>query len=275
MNPLSRVIIWTAGIFNELPLWKRECRVWRLRMVSPTFERWLYLRAHRLGLMGREEQAYLEKTIRPGLRILDVGSNLGLYSVLMARLAGPTGQLVCFEPDPDLFAALEKSCRLNDATGVECHNLALGSAPAELTLHKSIINSGDNHLGSEDHGLFRRAIKIQVVRLDDFRPRLKIDLVKIDVQGWELEVLRGMRRTLEENPAVQVYFEFWPVGYRRADSSYRELIAFLRQEGFRIFDPADESELNGAAVQQLGERLSRSAGYTNLLASRQAPRASR
>ncbi len=154
MNPFSRVIAWTAGTFNNFSLWKGEHRVWRQRMVSPTFERWLYLRAHWLGLMGREERAYLEKTIQPGLRIVDVGSNLGLYSILMARLAGPTGRLVCFEPDPDQFAALQQSCRLNAVANIECHNLALGSEPAELTLYKSIINSGDNHLGSEDQELF-------------------------------------------------------------------------------------------------------------------------
>ncbi len=95
--------------------------------------------------------------------------------------------------------------------------------------------------------------------------------MKIDVQGWELEVLRGMRRTLQENAAVQVYFEFWPVGYRRANSNYRELIAFLRAEGFHIFDPANEAELSDDAVARLGERLSRSAGYTNLLAARTPP----
>jgi FkbM family methyltransferase len=267
MNPFRRSLEWTAATFNDLSAWKGECRVWRQRMVSPTFERWLYLRVHRLGLMGREDRAYLEKTIRPGMRILDVGSNLGLYSVLMGQLTGPNGMVLCFEPDPDLFAALQASCRLNAVPQVECHNLALGSAPAELTLHKSIVNSGDNHLGVSDHGLFRRTITTQVVRLDDFRPQLKIDLVKIDVQGWELEVLRGMRRTLVENAGVQVYFEFSSLGYRRANSSYGELIAFLREAGFRIFDPVTGGELDDQAIEQLAQ----SAGYTNLLASRAPP----
>jgi hypothetical protein len=74
---------------------------------------------------------------------------------------------------------------------------------------------------------------------------------------------------------VQVYFEFWPAGYQRANSNYRELIAFLRQQSFRIFDPANETELSDEAIGQLGERLSRAAGYTNLLASRQASVAAR
>jgi FkbM family methyltransferase len=238
-------------------------------MTSPTFERWLYLRAHRLGLMGRRERAFLEGHIRPGLRVLDIGANLGLYSVLAARLAGPAGKVACFEPDPELFAALQRNCRLNRVI-VEAHNVALGSTPGEVTLHKSIVNSGDNHLGASERPLFRRAVTTRVVRLDDLLPELQVDLVKIDVQGWELEVLRGMRRTFAANPAVQVYFEFSPQGYLRAGSTPDELIAFFRSAGLRIFEPGAGRELDDAALATLADSLGRS-GYTNLLAAGSAP----
>jgi FkbM family methyltransferase len=268
MNPLLRAVDWSAAAFNGLPVWKGECRVWQQRMVSPTFERWLYLKAHRFGLMGSGERAFLEQNIRPGMHVLDVGSNVGLYSILMARLAGKTGRVTCFEPEPDLFAALRRNAELSGVTCIEAHNLALGAAPAELVLHRSIINSGDNHLGQRDGQLFRRAVTTKVVRLDDFLPRLKLDLIKIDVQGWELEVLRGMRGTLAANGDVRVYFEFSPNCYARAGSTYGELIAFLREAGLRIFDPAARRELDDAAVAALARSLGPS-GYTNLLAARQ------
>ena len=94
MNPVLQLIDRLADGFNDLSCWKGSCRVWDLRMTSPTFERWLYLRVHGLGLMGREERRFLEAFVRPGMRILDVGSNLGLYSVLMARRIGPTGRVL-------------------------------------------------------------------------------------------------------------------------------------------------------------------------------------
>ena len=267
MNPLLRALDWTAAAFNDLPVWKGQCRVWDQRLASPTFERWLYLRAHRLGLMGRAEKSFLEQNIRPGMCVLDVGSNLGLYSLLMARLAGETGRIICFEPDPDLFAALRRNQELNDLPQLEAHNLALGAAPAELILHRSIINSGDNHLGQKESSLFRREVTTRVVRLDDFLPGLKLDLLKIDVQGWELAVLRGMRETLQRNEAVRIYFEFSRLGYVRAGSTYEELIAFLREAGFLIFDPAAQRELDDARIAELVVSLDPS-GYTNLLAMR-------
>jgi FkbM family methyltransferase len=266
MNPALRAIDQTAAVFNNLPVWKGQCRVWDQRMSSPTFERWLYLRMHRLGFMGRDERDFLKKHVRPGMRILDIGANLGLYSVLMARLAGPTGRVIGFEPDPELFASLQDNARLNGVQ-VEAHNLALGAAPGELTLHKSIINSGDNHLGSPGNPLFRRAVMTRVVRLDNLLPQLAVDLIKIDVQGWELEVLRGMRATLAANPTVQVYFEFSPNGYVRAGSTYGELIAFFREAGLRIFDSNSSTELDHAAIRGLASSLGRN-GYANLLAAR-------
>ncbi len=267
MNPFLRPLNRAAAAFNDLSLWKGGCQVWGQKMTSPGFERWLYLRAHRLGLMGRQERRFLEQHIRPGMRVLDVGSNLGLYSVLMAKQTGPKGRVICFEPDTDLFGSFQKNCRLNGVDWIEGHNLALGSRPARLTLHKMIINSGDNHLGQKSGALFRHSVEIDVVALDEFLPDLRVDFVKIDIQGWELEAFRGMQKTLAAQPAVQVYFEFFPDIYQRSGTTYRDLIDFLHDAGFRISDPETGKSLGHADLIRLAESM-RGMKYTNLLATR-------
>lgn len=270
MHPLLGGLDRAAAYFNDLPLWKRTGRVWGQAMASPTFERWLYLRAHQLGLMGRAERRFLERFIRPGMRILDVGSNLGLYSILMARRTGPGGSVLCFEPDPVLCGTLRLNQRLNHLANLEVHELAVGSAAAELVLHRSIVNTGDNHLGRADSALFRRSVTVRVVRLDEQMPGLAVDFIKIDVQGWELEAMQGMTGILRANPQVSVLFEFSQIGRARAGHSGEDLIAFLRAHGFRIFDPANSRELDDPAIGHLAKRLA-AAGYTNLLAARQPP----
>jgi FkbM family methyltransferase len=267
MNPLLRSVNWAAKCFNYLPFWQGECTVWEQRMKSANFERWLYLRAHRLGFMGKEERAFLAQTIKPGMRILDVGSNLGLYSIFMARLTGPTGQVTSFEPDASLFQVLQKNCALNGISHLTAHPLALGSARAQLQLHKMLINSGDNHFGQVDSALFREAIVTEVVKLDDHLPDLRVDFVKIDVQGWELEALRGMRDVLAANRDVKIYFEFTPVCLRRAGATHGELFDFFHSLGFRISDPLKGQELDRAALAALADSL-HGAHYTNLLAYR-------
>lgn len=255
MNTLVRLAESVALGFNQLPLWRSECRVWGLRLTAATFERWLYLRLHRLGRMGREEHAALSRIVRPGMTVLDVGGNLGLYTLLISRLVGPTGRVVTFEPDPDLHALLQYNCTLNACTNVEAHNLALGRQRDRLVLRRMILNSGDNTLGAGGSGLFRREIATDVVALDEFLPDLRPDLIKIDVQGWELEVLRGMERTLTACPRASIYLEYWPEGFRRAGYQCVDLIRFLRDRSYDIHLTGDDTPLDDEGLAALTRQL--------------------
>lgn len=255
MSLLLRIAESSALAFNQLPLWRSECRVWGLRFTAATFERWLYLRLHRLGHMGRKECAALRRIVRPGMTVLDVGGNLGLYTLLLSRLVGPTGRIVTFEPDPDLFALLKHNCELNVCTNVEMHNVALGRQRDRLKLRRMILNSGDNTLAAGGRGLFRREVDIDVVALDEFLPGLRPDLVKVDVQGWELEVLRGMERTLSACPQASLYLEYWPEGMRRAGYTADELARFLRERGYRLQLAETGRTLDEAALADLTARL--------------------
>ncbi len=244
-----------ADRFNRLPLWRGEVAVWGQRMQVATFDRWLYLWLHRLGLMGRAERVALESMVRSGHTLVDVGANLGLYTVLLSRRVGPSGRVIAFEPDPDLFQLLEQSCQLNGCVNVEAHNLGLGSRPARLPMRKMILNSGDNTLGQEGSKWFRHEVLIEVVSLDEFIPGLRADLIKIDVQGWEFEVVRGMQRTLADNPRAEIHFEYWPAGLRRAGDTPEALTTLLRSQGYRLRLAGDRGELDSAALASLTRRL--------------------
>jgi len=225
-------------------------------MASASFDRWLYLRLHGAGRIGTSEWDALQRIVRPGMTTLDVGANLGLYTVLLSRLVGPTGRVIAFEPDPHHFALLSKNCALNACANIEAHNLALGSASGRLALHKEILNSGNNFLG---YGSIRSGseVEVDVVSLDEFLPALRPDLVKIDVQGWEVEALRGMRRMLAATPHVALCLEFWPVGLRRAHSSPEELLDLLTGQAFKLYplDNLDRTPLGPAELAALTVRL--------------------
>jgi FkbM family methyltransferase len=255
MTSLLDVVQSSFEAFSRAPWWRGECRVWDYRLASATFDRWLYLRLHKFGRMGGEERAALERYVRPGMTVVDVGSNLGLYTVLLSHLVGPTGRVLAFEPDPGLFVLLQRNCALNGCANVTAYNLALGSKRERLLLHTTAINSGDNHLGDGGSRLLRRSVQIEVVPLDEIAPGLRPDLVKIDVQGWELEVLKGMQGIFANSPQTEVYFEFWPEGYRRAGSSAAELLGWLRELGFHFYEATGSQELGEAAFAALTRRL--------------------
>jgi FkbM family methyltransferase len=257
-------VVAMLGRLNRGKVWRSAVRVAGLTLTPPSLDRLLYLWLHRCGLMGGEEWRLLRALVRPGMRVIDVGANVGLYSLLLSRLTGGSGHVVAFEPEPELFAALRANCLANAAGNVTAVNCALGAAPGRAVFYRNAFNSGDNRLG----GLGWRAegVEVEVARLDDVH-RGGADLIKMDVQGYELGVLRGMDRLVAANPGVEVYFEFWPHGLRAAGTDPREVLGHLRSRGFRVLLP------EGGGLTEVGDDESLLAGlpgkkFTNLLASR-------
>jgi len=170
---------------------------------------------------GRESGTYI-----------DVGANIGLTTIPVARRAGVACK--AFEPEPRTFRYLTGNIRRNCAAGnVETFNLALSDHRGTVAFELADDNLGDNRIHlTDDDGSFgearRRIITVPADRLDDV---LNIDglarpiAVKIDTQGAECRVLDGGRAVLDA--ATIFTFEFWPYGIRRMASDPDDLIAFV------------------------------------------------
>ncbi|MEY2499389.1 MAG: hypothetical protein QOD12_2945 [Verrucomicrobiota bacterium] len=250
---------------NHAPLWRREIRVWDRPMRAASLDRLVCLALHRSGFMGSREAALLPALVRPGMQVIDVGANLGLYSLLLSGLVGNTGSVLAFEPEPNLFAILRENCARNGATNVRVFPYALGRASGHASLQRSAFNSGDNRLGyaSPTH----EAVEVQVEKFDDLHPDSRPDFVKIDVQGHELGALLGMEQALMRGPIVRVLFEFAPAALRRAQTEPRELLQFFAERGFHLYETHQSGFEKMNDPESLLGRL-RGNRYTNLVASR-------
>lgn len=233
---------WINGVLrwiNLHPLWRRgRTQVWGSWLRAPTFDRWLALRLHRTGLMGVADRKLLEAQIKPGMNVVDIGANQGLYTLLFSRLVGENGRVLAFEPDDLLHDALQANVAFNHASNVQPFHCALGSQRGTMTLYRSLFNSGDNRLAAKtaQEGT-REAVQVRIERLDEMLAGQRIDFIKIDVQGWEMEVFRGMQRLLDApaNARMAIFFEYWPQGLRDAGSDPVEPLEFLVQNGFDIY----------------------------------------
>lgn len=209
------------------------------RLRACTLDRLLYLWLNRLGVMGAGVES-LRHEIRPGMTVVDIGANVGVYTALFSELVGRTGKVISLEPAPDNWRSLSEAVEINGWSNVELHQVAAAEKHGSMALVCSAYNSGNNALGCG--AADGPAVAVKVAPLDSIIAGRKVDFIKIDVQGWEAAVLRGARETLTANRPLVVRLEVWPKGLRRANSSPREVSELLAKCGLQI-DAADQSRM--------------------------------
>lgn len=217
------------------------------------------------GDYERAEFDALGRLLRPGMVVVDVGANIGLHAVFFGRAVGRTGRVMAFEPEPSNFGYLARNVTRNDVPQVETFMKAAGEREGQLTLYMSEGNVG-THSAAPTGGA---ALEVEIVRLDEFlRHRAdRIDLIKIDVEGYEAQVLDGLRETLERDcPAMMI--EFSPELLRRCGASPDRVLTTLRRlyPAILLFDSAGDAAvpLDDANARSL---LASSVGSRNLLCS--------
>jgi FkbM family methyltransferase len=241
-------------------------KVWGAAVRPPTVDRAVAAWLLNAGLMGGAERRFFESTVKRGQTVVDVGANQGIFTLLFARLVGRDGRVLALEPEPTLFASLDANCRVNGADHVIRRQIAAGDSRGQGVLHCSRFNRGDNRLSDSLDG---PSVAVDIVPLDELLPTERVHLIKIDVQGHELQVARGMVRILERVPEIKVFFEYWPAGLGYAGSVPAELPDFFLSRGLSLFElhGAGVRKLSGASLAKVRQAAGRS--WTNLLAARE------
>ncbi|CEJ12094.1 Methyltransferase domain protein [bacterium YEK0313] len=143
----------------------------------------------------------------PGMTVLDIGANTGYYTVKIGTLIGPTGRLMAFEPNPDVFSFLRENVKINDLTrNVTLQTSALGNFSGTAILRYRKGEAGGGSLSDQTHAPLE--ITVPVSRLDDVIPvDWNVDLIKIDTEGYEKFVLDGAQQVLTRSPDASIMIE--------------------------------------------------------------------
>jgi FkbM family methyltransferase len=176
--------------------------------------------AYFVGDIDRKISAIIDRFVRPGDTVLDIGANIGLVTLRLAKRVGPSGTVHAFEPNPAIAGRLRASLERNGIANVQLHQVALGAVPD--TLHLS-IPEGNAGAASFLHSR-GTSIGVPVKRLDDFE--LRPSFIKMDVEGFEDRVLEGFAQTLRTHPPKVILFE--------QNNAKGRSIPILRDAGYRI-----------------------------------------
>ena len=179
----------------------------------------------------RAERDLLRKILFKGAVVVDVGANIGIYSRFLSRYVGPKGVVHSFEPSPDNFRRLSAATR--NLSNVRLTQAVIGERSGECKLYVSDKLNVDHRAYETDDS--RRVIPIEMIALDDyFKTGQRVDLIKMDIQGYELHALRGAQRVLQENSDINLLLEFWPAGLEQAGVSWETLVEMLQRSGMTL-----------------------------------------
>jgi FkbM family methyltransferase len=157
--------------------------------------------------------AFMDRVLRPGDWFVDVGANIGLFSLAAAKRVGRWGHVIAFEADPEIAEVCRCNSGMNGRRNIDVVGTAAGSASGEIEFLRHPKYRGSSFAGSTDHHTrvvpegFEPAI-VPVERVDDrIPPGVPVRLVKIDVEGGESDVLSGMRSLLEHRMVDYIVIE--------------------------------------------------------------------
>ena len=175
------------------------------------------------------EDVYLQRTLKEGMNVMDIGAHIGTYTVLAAEKVGQSGKVIAIEPEPKNYKQLLKNIELNNFHNVIPQNIALTNHEGLEKLYLSPPPASDSHSLIFSDNKYS-SIEVSVKTLDQLLERLnlkKIDIIKIDAEGGEIPILKGAEKTLRANQNIKII-----VAAEHYPSEVKEVCKFLNKKGF-------------------------------------------
>lgn len=177
----------------------------------------------------------ISRELKSGMICLDIGGNIGYYTLLESRKVGDKGRVVCVEPSPKNFRYLQENLKLQDSSNVEAHNFACGDINGEINF---LISKNSNTCKTIPEGEEipegQEVIRVPVKKLDSFleeNPLPKVDFLRTDVEGYELHVFEGAKNTIKKfKPMIQI--EVHPDYMGKLET--RNFLEFLENENYEV-----------------------------------------
>ncbi len=187
------------------------------------------------GVLEPGTTRVLTALIREGDTVVDVGAHIGLLSVPAAQAVGETGRVIACEPLPRLRELLRRNVYINalgDRVAIEA--CACGEQSGLATIHIGQVLGHSSLVPLEEE---TTTLEVPVRSLDEIvASGQRIALIKIDAEGFELEVLAGMRRVCLENPQLAIIVEFGPSHLRRANIAVSEWIGAFTRVAPKVYE---------------------------------------
>ncbi len=191
------------------------------------------------GVYEQTQTELVKSLVKPGMNCIDVGANIGYYTLLLSSLV-KDGHVWAIEPERNNLIELKYNISLNNFNNIDVIELAAGNEEKLVDFYISGISPGRHSTvtGRNDGGY---VVKVPMKRLDDII-HMKIDFVKTDTEGRDIDVMLGARRIIRENPRIKWLTEVWPDGLRKINKSVKDVFDVARVCGFTTAEMVDDQK---------------------------------
>jgi FkbM family methyltransferase len=213
----------------------------------------------------------VEKIVDEGDVVIDLGANIGYYTLNLSRFVGKGGKVFAFEPADENFRLLTKNVVENSCDNVICIKKAVSEKTGVIKLYICGEHSGDHRIyDSKDS---RPSVEIDSTTIDDFMDEVGVvpDFIKMDIQGSEYLAMKGLAGVIKKNPNVVILSEFDPFLLNKSGASIEDFVGILRLYGLRAFHlDGGEKGVNEVDLLNLSGNLPK-VGWTNILLAKELP----
>jgi FkbM family methyltransferase len=209
-------------------------------------------------IFERDTKKALRDLVTPGSVVLDIGANIGAHTLQLAKLVGPAGQVLAFEPTDFAFRKLRRNIELNPAlagriTPYNCFLAAEDGDPLPDSIYSSwpLVSESESELHAKHLGRAMPTSSASTRSVDSVLAEAgdpPVRLVKLDVDGFECEILRGAAKLLSIRKPVFV-MELAPYVLEERGASLAELLSLLTANGYRLYDERTQRPLPSDAAQ--------------------------
>jgi FkbM family methyltransferase len=215
--------------YPESPLFLREIN--GSKMLLDTRDRGLSTELLLKGIREPLSTAYIQNEIKPGDICIDIGANIGYYALLEAKIVGPTGKVYAIEPVASNIELLKKNIQLNNYENIMISKLAIGDK--NQIGYISLSSNSNLHSLNDSVILDKNAVEeVEIITLDDFLNNKEYpSLIRMDTEGYEDNIIQGLKKTLSKNTPLKIFIEFHSCFMK--DGGLR-LLETLRDYNFKV-----------------------------------------
>ena len=217
-----------------------------------------------LLLFGNREldhKLILEKILHPGMSVLDIGANIGYYTLMMLRLIGPNGTLIAVEPSPSNVILLKRNLLLNGHSSVEVHQKAVSDTSGVRDFFLSEMSNLNtfHNTGTGTKHLSGTTIAVETETIKQIADGRRIDLIRMDVEGHEIEVINGLIPAIEKKEMTPTIIFETHLSRYNADHDIEAPLRRLFSLGYHLAIVSSSSERGTRIIESLGYQGSQSA----------------